>query len=257
MIATKLIKCDVSKFVTRKSTERIRMKKKAAYSAPWEITEEMFLGEDESAALLEHLAQRETATEEGAQVAATVDRLIIELLLYSGLRNSELCRLRVIDTIVGHGESALKVEGTTRQDRTVYIPQLLSNRVKRFVKQVRPECLAAGAKPGDLKQPLILNERGKAYDRTALYRRVVRILTEAGLGDRASVQLLRHTYGYLAYKRTGGNLLFVQKQLGHAHPMVTAVYAQFVEHAPSELAELVGCHRVAELKSPRRKKEGR
>ena len=59
----------------------------------------------------------------------------------------------------------------------------------------------------------------------------------AGLGERASVQLLRHTYGYLAYKRTGGSLLFVQRQLGHAHPMVTAIYAQFVDESPTALAE--------------------
>ena len=78
------------------------------------------------------------------------------------------------------------------------------------------------------------------YDRTSLYRRVVRILTSAGLGDRASVQLLRHTYGYLAYKRTHGNLLFVQQQLGHAHPMVTAIYAQFVKFSYSDLADNVG-----------------
>ncbi|NLE37997.1 MAG: site-specific integrase, partial [Pirellulaceae bacterium] len=54
-----------------------------------------------------------------------------------------------------------------------------------------------------------------------------------------SVQLLRHTYGYLAYARSRGNLLFVQRQLGHAHPMVTAIYAQFVEESYQPLAEQV------------------
>ncbi|MFQ5503069.1 MAG: hypothetical protein ACE5EQ_12370, partial [Phycisphaerae bacterium] len=58
-------------------------------------------------------------------------------------------------------------------------------------------------------------------------------------GNRASVQLLRHTYGYLAYLQTGGNLLFVQRQLGHAHPMITAIYAQFVEEDYSDLANRV------------------
>jgi integrase len=66
---------------------------------------------------------------------------------------------------------------------------------------------------------------------------VVKVLTEAGLGDRASVQLLRHTYGYLAYLRTGGNLLFVQRQLGHAHPRITSVYAKFVDESYPDLAE--------------------
>ncbi|MBS0205999.1 MAG: site-specific integrase [Planctomycetes bacterium] len=216
------------------------MKKTPAAAAPWEITDDMFLNEDESTRLLADLAQRETEADSESRSTAAVDRLIVELLLYSGLRNSELCRLRVMDTIIGHGESALKVCGTPKQDRTVYVPQATSRLIQRFVDQVRPDCLPAGSDAGDLRLPLILNERGNAYDRTALYRRVVRILTQAGLGERASVQLLRHTHGFLAYKRTGGNLLFVQRQLGHAHPMVTAVYAQFVNHPPAELAELAG-----------------
>jgi site-specific recombinase XerD len=178
--------------------------------------------------------------------------LIVELLMFSGLRNSELCRLRVEDSVIGHGESALKVVGTPKQDRMVYIPKATSDLIKQYVAHVRPSLLPDGVGPRDNKQPLILNERGKIYDRTALYRRVVRILTEAGLAERASVQLLRHTYGYLAYKRTGGNLLFVQQQLGHAHPMVTAIYAQFVGHPPANLAELVGGQAPPEPKSKRK-----
>ena len=53
------------------------------------------------------------------------------------------------------------------------------------------------------------------------------------------MQLLRHTYGYLAYLRTGGNLLFTQRQLGHAHPIVTSIYAKFVPESYSELAEML------------------
>jgi integrase len=91
--------------------------------------------------------------------------------------------------------------------------------------------------PGDPTQPLVYGERRNPIERTGLYRRVVRVLEAVGLGDRASVQLLRHTYGYLAYLSTGGNLLFVQRQLGHAHPMVTSIYAQFVDEPYGALAD--------------------
>lgn len=224
------------------------MPKKSALAAPWEITADMFLNEDEVAALRTFLIRQEQFADPLQPIGRAVDRLIVEILLSSGLRNSELCHLRMADTVVGHGESALKVTGTSKEDRTVYIPKAISELIQRFVKQTRPQCLSEGTDSADLQQPLILNERGRIYDRTALYRRVVRILTEAGLEDRASVQLLRHTYGFLAYKRTGGNLLFVQKQLGHAHPMVTAVYARFVDHPPGELAELVGGNVSSALK---------
>jgi integrase/recombinase XerD len=177
-----------------------------------------------------------------------VDRLIIELLLFSGLRPSEFCRLTVRDTVLAADASYLRVTEGGGEERTVFIPRWLNRDIARYVKQIRPQYVTEPADDND--SPLILNERGRAYDRTALYRRVTRILAAAGLAERASVQLLRHTYGYLAYKRTGGNLLFVQRQLGHAHPMVTAIYAQFVSECPTDLADTIGS---ANRSQPRKK----
>lgn len=205
---------------------------------PWQITREMFLAEEEVDVLVGHLAAR--VREAPGEIAPRVDELIVLSLLFSGLRNSEFCRLTLADTVIGTGESAFLVRGTPREDRTVFVPRELSRLVRRFVAEVRPQCLVAGQSPQDLDLPLVLNERGRPYERTGLYRRVVKVLTEAGLGARASVQLLRHTYGYLAYKRSGGNLLFVQRQLGHAHPGVTSIYAQFVDEPYSKLADAVG-----------------
>lgn len=207
---------------------------------PWKISREMFLSEDETDSLLEGLSRREThAADPVDRRAALTDRVIIETLLWSGLRNSEFCQLKLRDAVVGRKRSVLMVQETPRQNRVVHVPQSLSRLIQRYRREARPQSVPDDVSPRDPAQPLVFNERGKPYERTALYRRVVRILTEAGLGDRASVQLLRHTYGYLAYKRTGGNLLFVQRQLGHAHPMVTAVYAEFVEHPYDQLANQI------------------
>lgn len=217
---------------------------------PWEVTADMFLSEAEVGSLRSYL--QDQASSSDAPQRAAVDKLIVEILLFSGLRNSELCHLRVADTAECRTQSAIKVSGTPKQDRLVYIPRSLCDDIAHYVKSIRPKLLPKTISAHDANQPLILNERGKSYDRTALYRRVVRILTDAGLADRASVQLLRHTYGFLAYKRSGGNLLFVQKQLGHAHPMVTAVYAQFVEFSYSDLADRVGGQDVSRLLQPKK-----
>lgn len=208
----------------------------------WELTRASFLSEDEVASLVSALEQRESDSTEGSLAGAATDRVIIETLLYSGLRNTEFCRLRVEDTIIGTKASTVRVVGTPNQDRTIYIPESLAALHRRYVREIRPLVLPPDVSPKDHSQALIFNERGRPYERTALYRRVVRILTDVGLGARASVQLLRHTYGYLAYLRTGGNLLFVQRQLGHAHSMVTAIYAQFVEHPYDQLANQVANH---------------
>lgn len=218
---------------------------------PWKIAREMFLSETETESLLDFLSRRESrAIDPAERSAALADRVIVETLLWSGLRNSEFCRLKLRDTVVGQKRSVLVVEETPRQNRVVHVPVSLSGLIQRFCRDARPPSVPDGVSPRDPSQPLVFNERGKPYERTALYRRVVGILAEAGLVGRASVQLLRHTYGYLAYKRTNGNLLFVQRQLGHAHPMVTVVYAEFVEFPPEQLANQIA---AMPTKLPRRK----
>ncbi len=200
---------------------------------PWTLTPEMFLSEGQARGLLRHVREQERRAKPD-RTSRSVDRLIVEILLFTGLRNSELCGLRAEDVRRETGAAVFTIRGPRgRVDRHVYAPVELSGLIRSYLAEIRP----ALQRRSSVRSPaLILNERGNPYDRTALYRRVVRILTEAGLGERASVQLLRHTCGYLAYLRTGGNLLFVQRQLGHAHPMVTAIYAQFVEEDYGRLA---------------------
>ncbi|MFO0918581.1 MAG: site-specific integrase [Planctomycetaceae bacterium] len=207
--------------------------------------------------MLRFLAQRESnAAEQNAWLTASTDRVIVETLLFSGLRNSEFCQLTLASLSLGRESATLNVQETPRQNRVVRIPRRLGEVLHRYCQEVRRHLIPDGISSSDRSQPLVFNERGKAYERTALYRRVVRILTDAGLGDRASVQLLRHTYGYLAFKQTGGNLLFLQKQLGHAHPMVTAVYAEFVDFPLDRLADQIAepFSAVRPEKSLRRKK---
>lgn len=198
----------------------------------WVLTREMFLSEQELGDLLGRLE----VEVDYDQPATVTDRLIVNALVFSGLRNTEFCRLAVENTIIGTKKSVFDVVGTPRQDRRVFVPQCVSELVKDYAKQVRPHIIADELDPKDRSQPILLNERGRPYERTALYRRVVRILKKAGLGSRASVQLFRHTYGYLGYKNVSGNLLFLQKQMGHAHPMVTSVYAQFVKETYQDYA---------------------
>jgi len=207
------------------------------FKPPWHVTRNMFLSEEEVADLLRHVrAVREEAGTRRAALAVR-DRLLIESLLFSGLRNRELCELSIGDTVVGTGESAFVVRGTPRQDRTVHVPQALSLLVHDFVHTHRPKLVSNEIGHAPLTDSLLVNDRGHAFERTSLYRRIVAVLTAAGLGNRATAQRLRHTYGYLAYKRSGGNLLFVQRQMGHAHPMVTSVYAQFVDENYPAIAD--------------------
>lgn len=206
---------------------------------PWKLTRAMFLTEEELTELARQLDRSVKRAPEAQRSTAITDRLIVQCLAFSGLRNSEFCSLRVEDTIIRSGISAFEVCGTPRQDRTVFVPDSISRLLMEFVEDIRPQTLPDDVDPNDVSRALVYNERRRPYERTGLYRRVIRILTAAGFGDRASVQFLRHTYGYLAYKNSGGNLLFVQRQLGHAHPMVTSVYSEFVEEDYAQIADQI------------------
>jgi site-specific recombinase XerD len=211
----------------------------------------MFLSAAEADALLRLLRRRVELAGAEEQADAVTDELIVQCLLFSGLRNSEFCQLQAADTIVGVGQSVFCVQGTRNQDRTVYVPRAVSRLVRKYFDEVRPALLAEDTDPDDVTQPLLINDRGRAYERTGLYRRVLRILEGTGLEARASVQLFRHTYGVLGYQRTGGNLLFLQRQLGHVHPMVTSIYAQFFQEDYAALADTVG----GEVEAPRSRRK--
>jgi len=221
---------------------------------PWTITHDMFLSTAEVADLCRHLDRRVRRTSGDARLSAQFDRLIVLMLLYSGLRTSELCALRLGDVV---NDPALRVRLRGRIVRTVFIPRPVHTAIADYVRAIRPRWLPAGTRRDDRSRALLHHERGRPFDRTGLYRRVVRILTEAGLGGRASVQLLRHTYGYLAYRNTGGNLLFVQRQLGHAHPMITSVYSQFVEESYADLADQVAIDTAGVVRARSRERKTR
>lgn len=205
--------------------------------APWELTRDMFLSQAEAARLLAHvrIEQRAAASAKAAD-RARIDRLLIEVLLFSGLRCSELCKLRAADSPAHLTQPVVKVVGRAGEGRTVWLPEDVAVQIRRYARDLRPRLLPAGHSPKSPKLPLIYHERLRPFERSGLYRRIVAILSRVGLESRASVQLLRHTYGYLAYLGTGGNLLFVQRQLGHAHPMITSIYAQFVDESYAKLA---------------------
>ena len=219
---------------------------------PWMITRDMFLSVEEVRRLVANL--RETAP--GAthpDESAVLDRVVVETLLWSGLRSSEFCNLLLGDAHVDDARPRLAVRQRGRVSREVFIPPGLAELIAGYIEVVRPRLRPERGRRTGSKEALFFSERRRPFERTGLYRRVVAVLERASLGERASVQLLRHTYGYLAYLQTGGNLLFVQRQLGHSHPMVTAVYAQFVEENETALAMRVAqvVEHVAGGKGPR------
>src|SRR5262245_785199 len=110
---------------------------------PWQITRDMFLSEAEVGRLLRDVRDQSVEADPD-NLTPHVDRLVIEILLYSGLRPSEFCRLAVQDAVLADEESFLRVTEGAGEKRIVFIPRWLNRDIARYVKSVRPQYLDAG-----------------------------------------------------------------------------------------------------------------
>ncbi len=146
-----------------------------------------------------------------------IDELIIELLVNTGLRASELCYLNIGDLPMKHGKDCVWVrDGKGNVSRTVDIAEKLKKRLERFVKLYRKGARANSA--------LLVSERGDRIIYRSIYAKIKRIGQQAGIG-KLHPHMLRHTYLTRLYN-VERDLRFVQDQAGHASPTTTAIYAK-------------------------------
>ena len=156
------------------------------------------------------------ARQRGSQ-RAIIDELIVELLVNTGLRASELVALNIEDLPLSHGKPAVWVRnGKGQVMRTVDIPETLVKRLERFVRLYRKE-----AKD---KAPLLLSGKGKRMIYRSIYEQMKKLGRNSGIG-KLHPHMLRHTYLSRLYN-VEPDLRFVQDQAGHASPTTTAIYAK-------------------------------
>lgn len=156
------------------------------------------------------------ARQRGSQ-RAIIDELIIELLVNTGLRASELVALNIDDLPMSHGKDSVWVrDGKGRIMRTVDIPETLAKRLERFARIYRK-----GAKP---KAPLLASAKGKRMIYRSIYEKMKKLGKKSGIG-KLHPHMLRHTYLSRLYN-VEHDLRFVQDQAGHASPTTTAILCQ-------------------------------
>ena len=148
---------------------------------------------------------------------SVVDELIVELLVNTGLRASELCNINIGDLPAKHGKDCIWIrDGKGKVSRTVDIPDKLKKRLERFVKLYRKGARA--------KSALLVSEQGGRIIYRSIYAKIRRIGQQAGIG-KLHPHMLRHTYLTRLYN-IEKDLRFVQDQAGHASPTTTAIYAK-------------------------------
>ena len=174
------------------------------------------LAEEEVAALL--------AAVTGDDPVARRDRAILEVLYGCGLRISELVGLSLGDLDLDAG--LLRALGKGSRERIVPMGRLAHHAMVAWLSPGGREMLAPArwARRGDA-EAVFLNNRGGRLSRQGAWGIVRRHAVYAGLGDKLSPHVLRHSCATHMLEH-GADIRVVQELLGHASISTTQVYTR-------------------------------
>lgn len=152
------------------------------------------------------------------------DFAIIELALQTGLRLSEIARLKVADIVLPplSADTALgrvRVAGRVGRGRTVTLNSRACAALRAYL----------GERARSDSPALFLTKFEKGIGPRGIENVVAKYCTEAGIGH-ASVHSLRHTMAVQMLKR-GGTPAVVGKALGHVSPDTTGIYVGLAREA--------------------------
>lgn len=142
-------------------------------------------------------------------------RLWLTLGAFAGLRAGEIARLRREDVLDTARVPILNViNGKGGKDREVLIGQRVIDAVTPYRKG-----------------------RLSLINRPALTMRMSEFFR--GLDQPWTCHNLRHFFGTELYRASGGDIRFVQEQMGHSSPLTTAIYAKYAAEKATESIALL------------------
>lgn len=142
------------------------------------------------------------------------EKAIISVLAYSGIRNQELCNLRVCD--VNLGDNHIRIfKGKGKRDRAICISgDCVKILIDYLTKYPRFE-----------DDYLFTTYQGNQYTGFSLRKLVKKLANKAKTNKRVYPHLFRHSLATNLLNR-GANLVTVQNQLGHVFLESTTIYAK-------------------------------
>ncbi len=147
--------------------------------------------------------------------------MAVRLMVSTGLRVGELCRLQIED--IAPDGSAFRIHGKGSRDRIAYVTDAsLGGELRRFVENCR--------RRGRLSGPLFLNRQGSPMRPQSVRSKLRRHAAQLGLARRITPHMLRHTAATLLIE-TGVDIRFVQRLLGHSSIATTEIYTHVSDEA--------------------------
>ncbi|MFH0902387.1 MAG: site-specific tyrosine recombinase XerD [Pseudomonadota bacterium] len=156
------------------------------------------------------LAQPDRSTALGLRDAA-----MIETMYSTGLRVSELTKLRLVDCDLRVG--FVRAFGKGRKQRLIPLGESASALIAQYLAEVR------GGLAKQRVDALFLTRLGRAMTRQGFWKLLVKYARIAGIRTALSPHKLRHSFATHLLER-GADLRSVQAMLGHADIATTQIY---------------------------------
>ena len=166
--------------------------------------------------LTEHEVERLLAAPDVATALGTRDRAMLEVLYATGLRVSELVRLRAEQVNLVQG--VLRVVGKGGKERLVPLGEPAVDWLERFLERGRAEILGLKVTPA-----LFPTSRGRGMTRQAFWYLIKRYARQAGISREISPHTVRHAFATHLLDH-GADLRVVQMLLGHRDISTTQIY---------------------------------
>lgn len=151
------------------------------------------------------------------------DRAILEVMYGAGLRISETVDLSVAD--VDLAERLMRVTGKGSKERIVPIGRKAKDALVIWLDPDVRGALRPARPSRDDDAALFVNRRGRRLTRQGLWGIVRRHAVSAGLGERCTPHVLRHSCATHLLDH-GADIRTVQELLGHASVSTTQVYTR-------------------------------
>jgi integrase/recombinase XerD len=167
------------------------------------------------------IAQPDVATPLGLR-----DRAMFELLYATGMRVSELVKVRAVDLRLD--EEYLTCVGKGSKERIIPIGEEATKWVRRYQQEGRSHLIPARKGRAAASPRLFLNARGGSLSRVGFWKILKAHGRRAGIRGALSPHVLRHSFATHLLER-GADLRAIQMMLGHADLSTTQIYTHVLE----------------------------
>ncbi len=154
------------------------------------------------------------------QTAGRRDRAILEALYASGMRVSEIVKLKLSDLDLAGGE--IKVVGKGSKERIVLLGSHAIMALRRYLDEVRPSLIK---RKNDV---LFLSRLGTRLTTRSVERMIKKHAKKCGLTKKITPHIIRHSFA--THLLSGGaDLRTVQELMGHSSLSTTQIYTHITK----------------------------